>query len=140
MAKDPKKVAEKWARNLSASTEYIRSGVEATTTNPAQEAIKKKAKLKARWNEAIDSGKWESALGKITTEDWKRAMIDKGLARIGAGATASQPKMEAFLSRLLPYIDSVKAKIATMPDVTLEDRINRMTTFIREMAKFKKTA
>jgi len=37
---------------------------------------------------------------------------------------------------LLPHIDSVRAGVEKMPDLTLEDSINRMSTFVRGMAKF----
>jgi len=137
MAKDARTIAEKWARRLSGATEDIRQGVEQTTVNPAQEAIKKKEKLKKRWLEAIDGGKWEARLSKVSLEEWKAKMLNKGLARIPQGAEDAKPKFEDFMNQLLPYIENVKRKVNAMPDTTLEDRINRMVTFIREMAKFK---
>jgi len=136
--KDPGYVASKWASRLAAATEDIRRGVEATTVNPAAEAVKKKEKFKRRLMEAIDGGKWEGSLSKVTTEQWKSAVLDKGLARVPSGATAAQDKMASFMNKLLSYQESLKAKIAAMPDLTLEDRINRMTTWIREMSKFRK--
>jgi len=40
---------------------------------------------------------------------------------------------------LLPYIDSGVNAVKKLPDVTLEDSITRMTTFVRHMAKFKRS-
>jgi hypothetical protein len=45
----------------------------------------------------------------------------------------------AFAEELLPFIDRQRAKLANMPDVTLDDNINRMTSFIRGMADFKRS-
>jgi len=39
---------------------------------------------------------------------------------------------------LLPHIDRGKEKIKAMPDVTLDDNINRMTSFIRHMSELKR--
>jgi len=36
----------------------------------------------------------------------------------------------------LPFQDRLKTQIEAMPDISLEDSINRMTTWIREMSKF----
>ena len=42
------------------------------------------------------------------------------------------------LSQFLPFLDSVQAKVKAMPSTTLEDNIARMTTQVREVAKFQK--
>ena len=138
MAKSPSEVAEKWARRLSGATEDIRRGVESLTEAPSQKAIQKKEKMKARWQEAIDSGIWEARLSKVTLEEWREKVLSKGLARLPQGVEDARPKFEDFMGQLLPYIDNVRRKIEAMPDRTLEDRINRMTAFVREMAKFRK--
>ena len=139
MAKlNPDQIAEKWARRLSGATEDIRRGIEQVSEAPSKKAIEKKEKLKQEWLKAIDGGKWENALSKVGLDDWKKAVLDKGLARLPQGVDSARPKFEEFMGQLLPYIDNVKAKIDKMPDTTLEDRINRAVAFMREMAKFQK--
>ena len=138
MAKDPRQVAEKWSRRLSGATEDIRQGIQAVTEAPSKKAIAKKEKLKARWLEAVDGGKWETALGKVTLEEWKEKVLNKGLARLPQGVEDARPKMEDFMGQLIPYVENVRRRIEGMPDRTLEDRINRMVTFVREMSKFRK--
>jgi len=138
MAKDPRQVAEKWSRRLSGATEDIRQGIEQLAESPAQKAVQKKEKLKARWLEAIDGGKWETALSKVSLEEWKTKVLNKGLARLPQGVEDARPKMEDFMSQLIPYVENVKRKVDAMPDRTLEDRINKMVAFVREMAKFRK--
>ena len=41
-----------------------------------------------------------------------------------------------FAGQLLPYEQDLLGKLEKMPDLTLEDSINRATTWIRNMAKF----
>lgn len=133
----PEEFAEKWSRRLKSATEDIRKGVEKLDKNPTELAIKKKEKLKQRLIEAIDSGRWERALQRVTLEDWKRAMISKGLNRIPAGVDEATPKMSEFGKALLSHIEGGQKAIENMPDLTLEDNINRMVTFIRHMSKFR---
>jgi len=139
MVKDAKKVAEKWNRRLKGAVEDIRSGVEETTKNPAEEAVKKKAKWVARMTSKEVQDKWEKRLRGVTLEDWKNAMINKGIGRISAGVDEATDDFEEFMGELLPHIEEGKKTIEKMPDVTLEDNIRRMETFIRHMAKFKRS-
>ena len=139
MVKDARTVAEKWARRLKGAVEDIRMGVEAVTENPAEKAAAKKAKWIARMTSKEVQDKWEARLRTVTLEDWKNAMLAKGLGRIAAGVDEATPDFETFMSELLPHIEEGRRAIARMPDVTLEDNIRRMETFIRHMAKFSRT-
>jgi len=94
--------------------------------------------MKTKLNAAIDSGLWAKRLNAVSLEDWKSKAKDVGVNRIAAGIDAAHAKQVSFYSKLLPAVDAAKAKLAGMPDTTLEDNINRMTTYIREMNKFKK--
>jgi len=133
----PEEFAEKWSRRLKGATEDIRRGVEKLDKNPCELAIKKKEKLKQKLIEAIDSGRWERALGKVTLDDWKKAMLNKGVGRISAGVDEATPKMAEFGRALLSHIEAGQKAIEDMPDLTLEDNIQRMVTFVRHMAKFR---
>ncbi len=138
MPKSAADVADKWARRLGAATEDIRKGVEAVTDAPSKKAIAKKEKFRANLLKAIDEGKWDAALGKYTLEQWKKDMAEKAISVIPSRATAAKDKMTDFFNQLLPYEETLKSRIAAMPDVTLEDNINRAVTWIREMSKFRK--
>ena len=129
--------AQKWAKRMKSSVEEMRNGVDNMVVNPATEAIKKKDKMIAHWTESINNGTWENQLGKITKEAWIKAYKTKGIPRISAGVDGATGKMEQFGEALLNHIETAKNEIKDMPDLTLEDNINRMTTFIRSMSKFK---
>ena len=134
-----KEFQEKHARRLKAATDDMRRGVERVTESPTEKAAAKKDKMKANINAALDNGKWEAGLKRVSLDDWKTKMLNKGVNRVASGIDEAAPKVEAFAADLLPHIDSVKTKIEKMPDVTLEDNIGRMTAFIRGMADFKRS-
>lgn len=133
-----KEFQEKHNRRLKAATEDMRLGVERVTESPTAKAAKKADKMRANILKSIDSGKWAAGLNRVTLEDWKSKMINKGVGRVAAGIDEAEGKVVAFAEKLLPHIDAGQVIISKLPDVTLEDSINRMTTFTRHMAKFKR--
>ena len=131
-----KEVTEKHARRLKGSIEDMRMGIEKVTSSPTAAAAAKQDKMKAKINAAIDSGKWAQGLRAVSLEEWKEKITSKGLPRIASGIDGAGAKVEKFYTQLLPHIDSQVANIKKLPDLTLEDSINRMSTFVRGMAKF----
>ena len=131
-----KEVTEKHARRLKGSIEDMRLGIEKVTSSPTAAAAAKQDKMKAKINAAIDSGKWAQGLRAVSLEEWKEKITSKGLPRIASGIDGAGAKVEKFYTQLLPHIDSQVANIKKLPDLTLEDSINRMSTFVRGMAKF----
>ncbi len=136
--KDPKSVAEKWVRRTQAASQDMVNGVNAVTTNPAAQAIAKESKLLNNITEAITSGKWRRGMQQVTLEGWKQSMIQKGAPRVAAGAQSAQTKVESFYAELLPYQDSIKTKLNSMPDMTLQDNIQKAVTWMTDMSKFKR--
>lgn len=134
----PQQVAEKHARRTTAAVQDMIEGVRNVTTSPTEQAASKKDKLVARWNESINSGKWERGLRAVSLDQWKTSMIEKGAQRVAAGVAGAKGKIEAFYAELLPYQNDLSVKIASMPDLTLEDAIARANAQIRGMAAFRK--
>lgn len=129
---------KKWGDRLSGATEQIRDGVNKVSVAPGVLAAKKQDKMKANIVKAIDSGKWGKNVAAIPLEEWKTAIIEKGLSRLPSGVEGAKGKMSAFASKLLPYLSNIQASIKQMPDLTLQDNINRMVKQVTEMSKFKK--
>jgi hypothetical protein len=139
VAKNPQAVAQKWARNLGASTQDIVAGVDAVTTAPTQAAAARKTEMLAKLTNAVNSGKWERGLSRVSLQDWKNAMKDKGVQRVASGAQTAQPKMAAFMTEFLPVAESVSQQTKAMPKMTLEDSIARSAAAIRAFAEFGKS-
>lgn len=126
--------AAAWAQRLAGSTDRIKQGVQSVTTAPGMAAARQKAVYAANVQAATD--KWAARVGAVSLAEWQQATVDKGVNRIAAGAQAAQPKMQAFMSQLLPHIASQVASLP--PRGNLEQNIGRATQFIRGMATFSK--
>jgi hypothetical protein len=134
----PAEFQEKHARRLKAAVDDMRRGIEGVSSAPTAKAAAKADKMRTNIVAAIDSGKWAAGLNRVSLEEWKRKMIDKGLNRVAGGIDGAAEKTTAFAAELLPHIDRGIEAVKKLPDTTLEDNINRMTTFIRHMSKFKR--
>ena len=130
---------EKHARRLSASVEDVRKGIDRVTVNPCELAAAKQEKMLANLTASVNDGRWKAGLMRVSLEQWKDKAKNVGVGRIPAGINAAKAKVIAFAEQLLPHIDAGTAKLKTMPDITLEDNIARMTTMCRHMAEFKRT-
>lgn len=128
--------AEKHARRLKGSIEDIRSGVSKVTESPTAKAAKKQDKMLAGVQAAVTSGKWAQRLNAVSLDEWKQKTLDKGLGRIASGIDGAHDKVVAFANQLLPFESGLKDQISKMPDLTLEDSVNRATAWIRGMSKF----
>jgi uncharacterized protein YeaC (DUF1315 family) len=134
----PEQFAEKHNRRTKAALDDMRAGVENVTVAPTEKAAAKQEKMRQRLLEALESGKWANGLKRVSLEEWKQKMIELGLNRVASGLDANKKKVEEFAAQLLPHIEAGQKLIEKMPDVTLEDSINRMTAFIRHMSKFQR--
>ncbi len=130
----------KHAGRLKAAVEDMRRGIDRVTESPTEKAASKQDKMLTNLTSAVSSGKWAAGLKRVSLDEWKRKARDVGVNRVAAGIDAAKDKVISFAEALLPHIDRSKAAIAGMPDVTLDDNINRMSTFIRKMAEFRRTA
>ena len=130
---------EKHARRLKAAVEDVRKGIDKVDVNPCEKAAAKQDKMLTNLTAAVTGGKWAAGLKRVTLEEWKKKARDIGVNRIAAGIDGAKTKVVAFAEQLLPHIDRGQEKIKAMPDVTLDDNINRMTTFVRHMADMKRT-
>lgn len=131
---------EKHARRLKASTEDMRRGIDRVTESPTAKAATKQDKMLANLTQAVSSGKWAAGLKRVSLDEWKRKTRDVGVNRVAAGIDAAKEKVVSFAEDLLPHIDRGREKITAMPDITLDDSINRMTTMCRHMATFKRSS
>lgn len=136
-AKNPSDIAAKWARNLGAATQSIQAGVNAVTVNPAQAALAQVNAYVQGVQNAVNSGKYQRGLQRTTLAGWQQAMLGKGLQRIAAGATAAQPKMEAFMAKFLPYLQGLQSQLAATPRGDLQTNIQRAVMAMQYIAQFK---
>lgn len=135
----PQQFADKWGRRMQSATTDIQNGVNRVDTAPTQKAAAKKDKMLANVTQAIQSGKWEAGLNRVSLADWKTAMVQKGIPRISQGVQGATTKVTNFASQLLPFQDALQGQIQSMPDLTLADSVNRMVAWVNGMSKFKQS-
>jgi len=129
-------VAEKWSRNTKGATEEMRRGVQRVTEAPGAKAAAKADKMRAGIVESIDSGKWADNVAAVPLSEWKEKMLTKGVGRVSAGVDAANGKVVDFHNQLSDHQDRLSSQIENMPDLTLEDGINRMVAQVRGMSEF----
>lgn len=129
---------EKHARRLKAALEDMRTGVNRVTEAPGEKAAAAQDKMRANLTAAIDSGKWARRVSSVTLPEWKNAMINKGVPRVSAGIDGAAEKVREFAEQLITHENALLTQVERLPNVTLEDSINRATTWIRGMAGFER--
>lgn len=133
--------AQNWQNGMQNSTQRITAGVNAVTVAPTQLAAAAADRMLAGIQRAVSSGKWQAGLQSVSLQDWKSAMLDKGVNRIASGAAAAKGKMQSFLSQFLPYVAAgVQQMDATMPRGDTEQNINRAVFMMRYNAQFRKNS
>lgn len=133
MALTPEQIAAKWSQGLASAGQRIADGVNGVTVAPGAAAARQKDVWAA--NTAASRDKWATNTAKVSVQDWRDAMITKGVPRIASGATAAQPKFAAFMGKLMPYIATQKQSLPARGN--LDANIARMTAFARGMSQFK---
>ena len=136
MAQTADQIAANWASRLAASTQKITDGINGVTVAPGVAA----ARQKDVWlqNTQAAQAKWARNVAAVSLSDWQQMTVSKGVPRIASGATAAQPKFQAFMSKFLPYVQSGKASLP--PRGTLDQNINRAIAMMRHNAKFSNAA
>ncbi len=133
----PQEMYEKYAKRTKAAVSEMEAGIKAVTEAPGKAA----ALQSERWIQALQkaqsTGKWAKRVASVTLDQWKEAMINKGLSRVAAGVDNCQDKYVNFAEQLIPFQTTLKEKIRKMPNTTLEDSISRASAWIRGMADFK---
>jgi hypothetical protein len=126
-------VAAHWASQLGNAGARITQGVNAVKVAPGQAA----AAQSAVWLQNLQASqqKWASRVARVSLGDWQAAMTNKGIGRIGSGATAAVPKFQSFLDKFLPYVDGAKASLPKRG--SYEQNKARMTAMVDKLHAFK---
>jgi len=128
--------ADKHNRRTKAAIEDMRAGVQRVTESPTAKAADAGTKMLEGIRQAVESGKWGNSLRAVSLEQWKTAMIEKGVPRVSQGLDAARAKIERTAAQLLAYENTVLEEIDRMPDLSIEDSVNRAAAWIRRMAQF----
>ena len=131
---DAGKISEKWGRRMSGAVTDIQNGIAAVTTSPMEEAIKKQDKMLNGIQNAITSGRWAAGLRGVSLAEWKDKTSKLTAARLASGVQEAMPKRQKFDQYLVQTLNAGLPAIAAMPDLTLEDSVNRVRAMMTHMA------
>lgn len=131
--------AAEWSNRLSGSVEKIKRGVNAVNEAPSARAVRQQQKLLSNFTASVTSGKWAANTSKVTLEDWRSAMLNKGVNRIATGANEAVSKVAEFGQRLLTYQNAQLPTVQKMPSTNLAETKARMNAWFDIMSKFKNT-
>ena len=134
MAKDAATVAQDWASKLGAAGAKVQAGVQAVNTAPGAAAARQVNVWVA--NTQASAQKYARNVAAVPLSTWQQAVIEKGIPRLGTGATAAIPKMQSFLQKFLPFVES--AKNALPPRGTYDQNKARMNAMVDAVHKFQK--
>lgn len=134
----PQQGTDKWVSRLSSATQDITNGVNNVTTAPGQLAAAKSQK----WIQGVQNAadKWKRNVASVSLQSWQQSMTTVGIPRVAQGAQLKKGKYTAFASQFYPFLDANVAKIKTMPDTTIEDRINKAVAMMRMNSQFQRQA
>lgn len=129
--------ATNWKNGMSNSGTKLTAGVNAVTQSPTAKAAQAVDRMVAGIQRAAQSGKIAAALNAVSLQDWKDAMINKGVPRVAAGASAAVPRVQAFFQQFLPYLAAGVQQLESQPRGDLETNIARSAFMQRYNAAFK---
>lgn len=135
----PDAAAQKWAQAMGASSAAYKAGIMRVTESPMAAAARNKQGWINGVMHAANSGKWEAGLNRVSLQYWQNQAANLGAQRIGAGATAAQPKMLAFMQQFWPVLQAAQAQVKAMPADTYEARKARMNAMADALHAFKRS-
>lgn len=134
---DPSKKAAKWASKMAGATQDYVDGVNAVTEAPGVAAAAHQDTLVTRFNQAVQSGQWASAVQSVSLSDWKTATTKYGAQNLQSGAAKGQAKMLRYMQAAAPEYSRIKSEIRSMPNATDADRQARMMRNMQLMKGLK---
>lgn len=133
----PDAISDKWKRRITGAVQDIVTGIDSVTDNPMEAAAGKKDKMLANITRSIQDGSWEKGLKNVSLSDWKSKTKAKVSQRLAGGVEESMGKRRNFDTWMVNRLNGVLPRIKEMPDLTIEDSINRVRAFMEHMSKEK---
>lgn len=129
--------ANAWQSGFGSAGAKYQRGVENVSSAPNAAA----ARALPRWIASVTSkdtqDRFVSRNNAVSLESWKSSTVQFGVPNLSRGAQKGQPKYAAFAGKFYPFLNGVLSKVSAMPNVTLQDRIQRAVTLMQENSNFK---
>lgn len=125
-----------WEAAIGRVPEAYKRGVEGTS-NVIEKSKAAEDLWAARVQEAASRRAREAGLADVSDADWKKAAIEKGAARIGAGMNASKEKFGRGMGEVLSTLQGVSLPARTAdPLANVDNRVKPIVSALVE--RFRK--
>jgi len=131
----PATAASNWATGMANSGAKMTAGVNAVTEAPSVAAIAAIPRMVQGIQNAAANGKIQAGLQRVTLQSWQQSMIQKGVGRVSAGATNAKPKMQAFFTQFIPFLQQGVAALPPRGDIN--QNIQRAVSMMQHNSQFK---
>lgn len=138
MPKNVQQSIDKWKRNIATAGESVKNGVNRMTVSPGVKAAAMKDKYLRRVQESANDGTYEAGQNSYTLQDYKDAVINKGISNMMTGASKISPRAMQSMQEQYTYANQVSDQVAGMPTNTLEEALAKSAAAIRLMAEGRK--
>jgi hypothetical protein len=120
--------AQKWQQSMQsgATQQAYKDGISATTVNPMERAANAEESYLQGVQDAVSSGRRKQKLLATPVSAWRDGALNKGAGRLTSGAAAAARKVADHFQKFQPIYDGIKSHVASMPNMTTEDKINRV--------------
>ena len=125
---DAATAAARWVGAAGVAQQRYTEGVQSTAKDPTALAVNAQAKMRQNVVASIDSGRWARGLQSVGKAGWQAAAVAKA-GNYSTGISASEQKYLQAIGPVLQIEASLQQQIAAMPNVTLQDSINRMAAW-----------
>lgn len=126
---------QKWLNSMGRASDAYKNGVMAVTESPTAKAAAASDRYISGVQRAVESGKFQNSLQRVTLQSWQQSASNKGAARLASGAAAAQDKFQQQMGKLLPFIQQGVNQLPPRGD--LAANINRMVQMATYMAGYQ---
>ena len=134
----PQQAASKLANGIRNGTTAYSDGVNAVQVAPSSQAIAKKSKWVQAMTDPRTHDRWEAGLSRISLLDWKNATSGIGAQRFAQSADKAQSNYQEFANDFFPFLEQGQQQVNSMPDVTLDERINKAVAMMRYTSQYQR--
>ncbi len=137
MAKDLTTTISNWTNGASAGQGKYVQGIQGTTVDPTQLAIRAQTALLSNFTQSVTSGRWANRLAAAGKAKWEQNSVAKAgnwSTGIASGETAYATAMQTWL----PRIQSAAASVRNMPSGTLAASQARSAAFMATLYNAKR--
>lgn len=137
MPADLGQTTSRWQQGAAAGQQRYVEGVQNTTKDPTQAAIRAQGALLANFQQSVTSGRWARNLAAVGKGGWQAAVVAKA-GNYSTGIAAGADNYSAAMQTWLPRIHSAAAQVNNMPSGTLALNLARANAFATALYNAKR--